>query len=153
MQTERDHAVQIHLCVSRLMAQRDEAREPHAFSVSSLSVSYNCRATLRRKRSAPWRATSETDTGIPNGILNCSPMTSKHKKRYRSVSTNNSHLDDSWMINQGLSYGSFTWQKPESPAMESRENALARKFSSAEASIRSFGGEPGTVGIARIPSS
>lgn len=47
----------------------------------------------------------------------------------------------------------YTWQNPDSPAIDSNENALARKFSNATASMRSFGGEPGTVGIARIPSS
>jgi hypothetical protein len=47
----------------------------------------------------------------------------------------------------------YTWQNPDSPAMDSNENALARKFSNATASMRSFGGEPGTVGTARIPSS
>ena len=47
----------------------------------------------------------------------------------------------------------YTWQNPDRPAIDRSENALARKFSRAEASMRSFGGEPGTVGIARIPSS
>lgn len=37
------------------------------------------------------------------------------------------------------------------PAIESKENALARKFSRSLASIESFGGGPGTVGIASIP--
>ncbi|KAJ6974356.1 hypothetical protein NC653_030454 [Populus alba x Populus x berolinensis] len=42
---------------------------------------------------------------------------------------------------------------PDTPAMDSKLKALARKISSVAGSVCSFGGGPGTVGIARIPKS
>lgn len=46
-----------------------------------------------------------------------------------------------------------TWQNPDTPAMDSKLKALARKLSSVLGSVCSFGGGPGTVGIARTPKS
>lgn len=43
-----------------------------------------------------------------------------------------------------------TWQNPDTPAMESRLKALARKVSRVVGSVMSFGGGPGAVGIARM---
>lgn len=134
------------------MAQREESIELHAFLVSSLSASYSSWATLRRNRSAPWRATSETDTGMPSrtprGMLNC--IQSKAQ-----IPINQRQLTFIWIAWSVAIEAQqiYTWQNPDSPAIDKRENALARKFSSAAASVRSFGGEPETVGIARIPSS
>ena len=68
---------------SWLMAQREESGELQAFLVSSLSVSYSSWATLRRKWSAPWHATRETDTGTPwrtpSGMLSCSHAQHKYQ--------------------------------------------------------------------------
>lgn len=47
----------------------------------------------------------------------------------------------------------FTWQNPETPEIDSKLNALARKASKAFPSLRSSGGGPGAVGIARRPRS
>lgn len=49
--------------------------------------------------------------------------------------------------------GMFTWQNPDTPAMESKLKALTRKLSNAVGSVCSLGGGLGTVGIARIPKS
>lgn len=46
----------------------------------------------------------------------------------------------------------LTWQNPETPEIDSKLNALARKASKAFPSLRSTGG-PGAVGIARRPRS
>ena len=47
----------------------------------------------------------------------------------------------------------ITWQKPDTPAMDSKLKALARKLSSVVGSVCSFGGGPGTVGSTRTPES
>ena len=46
-----------------------------------------------------------------------------------------------------------TWQNPDTPAIDSKLKALARKASNGIGSHCSFGGGPGTVGIARTPQS
>ena len=46
-----------------------------------------------------------------------------------------------------------TWQNPDTPAIDCKLEALARKASNVIGSLCSFGGGPGTVGIARTPKS
>jgi hypothetical protein len=46
-----------------------------------------------------------------------------------------------------------TWQNPDTPAIDSKLKALARKASNGIGSLCSSGGGPGTVGIARTPKS
>ena len=46
-----------------------------------------------------------------------------------------------------------TWQNPDTPDMDSKLKALARKVSSVVGSVCSFGGGPGIVGITRTPKS
>lgn len=46
-----------------------------------------------------------------------------------------------------------TWQTPETAAMVSKLKAFARKSNCSEMSVFSFGGGPGTVGIASTPKS
>ena len=46
-----------------------------------------------------------------------------------------------------------TWQNPDTPAIDSKLKALARKASNGIGSDCSFGAGPGTVGIARTPQS
>ncbi|CAK7340734.1 unnamed protein product [Dovyalis caffra] len=51
-------------------------------------------------------------------------------------------------------HGRRAWiPNPDTPAMDSKLKALARKISSVVGSVCRFGGGPGTVGIARIPKS
>lgn len=46
-----------------------------------------------------------------------------------------------------------TWQNPDTPAIDSKLKARARKDSNEVASVCNFGGGPGTVGIAKTPKS
>lgn len=48
---------------------------------------------------------------------------------------------------------SLTWQNPDTPATDSKLNALTRNVSNEAASVCSFGGGPGTVGMASTSAS
>jgi hypothetical protein len=86
----------------------------------------------------------------------CSPADMQKEIMWFSQGLNmnkNKKKQDSHASKQTNKYTHTTWQSPDTPAIDSKLKARARKVSNEVASVSNFGGGPGTVGIAKTPES